>query len=631
MKVIGTAGHVDHGKSTLIAALTGKHPDRLKEEQLREMTIDLGFGWMTLPNGEEVGIVDVPGHRDFIENMLSGIGGIDAALLVIAADEGIMPQTKEHLAILDLLQIPAGLIVLTKTDLASDSAWLDLVETDIRSAVANTVIKDAPIVRVSAKTKTGLDSLVSNLQSLLEEKPARLDLNRPRLPIDRVFTMSGFGTVITGTLSDGHLAVGDDVEILPSGLKGRIRGLQSHNKKEERAVPGSRTAVNISGVSTEQIQRGDVVTHPNQYQPTRRIDAGFRLLKDASSVLKHGDEVKFFAGASETVATVRLLGIEELHPAGEAWIQLELREPVVTVRGDRYILRRPSPGETLGGGMIVDHQPKGRYKRFDENVLMSLQSLAQGTPTDVLFEAALALNASPIKDVIAQSRLETATAESALHELLSTGRLIVLEEGVPRINSDLLVIAAPHWNSLFAKGLQMIESYHKVYSLRRGIPREELKSRLKLTPRVFNAALKKMINDGFVAEHSAFLAKREHEITFDSNQQTKIQALNRKFEQSPFSPPSFKDVRAELGDEILNALVELDELIVVSPDVIFRRQDYDQMVTNLRNALFQNGKITLAEARDLFSTSRKYAQALLEHLDTIGITMRDGDFRKLNK
>ena len=248
MRVLGTAGHVDHGKSTLIAALTGVHPDRLKEEQAREMTIDLGFGWLTLPNGEEVGIVDVPGHRDFIENMLSGIGGIDAALLVIAADEGVMPQTREHLAILDLLQIPAGLIVLTKTDLAPDPGWLDLVETDIRAVVRDTVLQDASIVRVSAKTKTGLDSLLSTLQSLLETKPHRPDLNRPRLPVDRVFTMSGFGTVVTGTLSDGHFSLGDEVEILPSGQRGRIRGLQTHKKKEDTAVPGSRTAVNISGV-----------------------------------------------------------------------------------------------------------------------------------------------------------------------------------------------------------------------------------------------------------------------------------------------------------------------------------------------------------------------------------------------
>src|SRR5512138_3869211 len=383
MRVIGTAGHVDHGKSTLIAALTGVHPDRLKEEQAREMTIDLGFGWLTLPNGEEVGIVDVPGHRDFIENMLSGIGGIDAALLIIAADEGVMPQTKEHLAILDLLQIPAGLIVLTKIDLASDSAWLDLVETDIRSAVAGTVMQNAPIVRVSAKTKTGLKSLISSLQSLLENKSSRLDLTRPRLPIDRVFSMSGFGTVVTGTLLDGQLALGDEVEILPSGQKGRVRGLQTHKKKEARAVPGSRTAVNVSGIDTEAVRRGEVLIHPDQYQPTRRVDARFRLLKDVSSSLKHNSEVKFFVGASETIATLRLLGTEELSPGEEAWVQLELRDPAVTVRGDRYILRRPSPSETLGGGVIVDHQPQGRHKRFGEEVLQSLESLSQGTPTDV--------------------------------------------------------------------------------------------------------------------------------------------------------------------------------------------------------------------------------------------------------
>ena len=637
MRVIGTAGHVDHGKSTLIAALTGKHPDRLKEEQLREMTIDLGFGWMTLPNGEEIGIVDVPGHRDFIENMLSGIGGIDAALLVIAADEGIMPQTKEHLAILDLLQIPAGLIVLTKTDLASDitaagdSAWLDLVETDIRAITANTIMKDAPIVRVSAKTKTGLDSLVSKLQSLLEEKPARPDLNRPRLPIDRVFTMSGFGTVITGTLSDGHLSLGDDVEILPSGLKGRIRGLQTHNKKEVRAIPGSRTAVNISGIATEQIQRGEVVTHPDQYQPTRRLDARFRLLKDVSASLRHGDEVKFFVGASETIATLRLLGTEELNPAEEAWIQLELREPVVAVRGDRYILRRPSPGETLGGGMIVDHQPKGRHKRFDEEILKSLEALSDGSPADILFEAAMSTNAEPIKEIVKRSRLEPTQTESALEQLLITNSLITLEEGIPTSTSDILAIASPHWNVLRDQVLQIIESYHTTYPLRRGMPREELKSRLKLSQRIFSATINILITNYEITDRRNSIAKREHEIRFDNGQQAKIQVLMRKFEQSPFGPPSVKDCQAEIGDEILNALVESDDLIIVSSDVVFRKQDYDRMVMKVQNTLIQNGIITLAEVRDMFNTSRKYAQALLEQLDAIGITTRDGDFRKLRK
>jgi selenocysteine-specific elongation factor len=631
MRVIGTAGHVDHGKSTLIAALTGTHPDRLKEEQAREMTIELGFGWLTLPNGEEVGIVDVPGHRDFIENMLSGIGGIDAALLVIAADEGVMPQTKEHLAILDLLQIPAGLIVLTKTDLASDSAWLDLLEIDIRGAVSDTVLRDAPIIRVSAKNKTGLDSLITNLSKILEDKPARLDLNRPRLPIDRVFSMSGFGTVVTGTLSDGHLSVGDEVEILPSGQTGRIRGLQTHKKKEETAVPGSRTAVNISGVNMELIQRGEMVVHPNQYQVTRRIDARFRLLKDAESSLKHSSEVKFFVGASETIATLRLLGTEELLPGEEGWIQLELRDPIVTVRGDRYILRRPSPSETLGGGVVIDHQPKGRHKRFDEKILKSLESLSQGSPADVLFEAALGLNAASIKEMVAKSRLESSIAEEALKEIINTGQIIILENGNQSITSDTLAIALPHWNMLQEKIIQITDTYHRDFPLRRGIPREELKSKLKLTPRVFNSAMTQLVNQNLLIENGKSVSRPGYAIKFGVSQQTQINELMRKFESNPYATPSVKECQAEVGNEILNALIELGELVPVSQDVIFRKKDYDEMVEKVRAELQRKGSITLGEVRDMLNTTRKYIQALLEHLDSTGLTMRDGDFRKLRK
>jgi selenocysteine-specific elongation factor len=631
MRVIGTAGHVDHGKSTLIAALTGTHPDRLKEEQAREMTIELGFGWMTLPNGEEVGIVDVPGHRDFIENMLSGVGGIDAALLVIAADEGVMPQTREHLAILDLLQIPAGVIVLTKIDLASDSAWLDLVEADIRAAVASTILKEAPILRVSAKNKTGLDLLVQTLSKILEEKPTRLDLNRPRLPIDRVFSMSGFGTVVTGTLMDGHLAVGEDVEILPSGLTGRIRGLQTHKKKEESAIPGSRTAVNISGIDIEQVRRGEVVVHPGQYEPTRRLDADLQLLRDVSSSLHHGQEVKFFVGASETIATLRLLGREELNPGEHGWIQLELRDPVITVRGDRYILRRPSPGETLGGGMVVDHQPHGRHKRFDEEILKSLEALAKGSPGDILFEAALASNAASLKDVARRSRLESDSATHAIRELMESGRLIAMEAGDVDSASDVLAMALPQWNMLRDKTLQVVQSYHQNFPLRRGIPREELKSRLKLTARVFTALIRKLTSENLLAEASGTVSSPGHEIRFDGGQQARIQTLMQKFEQNPYSPPALRECQAEAGEDILEALMELGELVPVSTDIIFRKADYDSMAAKIKEMIKENGKISLAEVRDTFNTSRKYAQALLEHLDSIGETVREGDFRKLRK
>ena len=629
MRVIGTAGHVDHGKSTLIAALTGVHPDRLKEEQAREMTIDLGFGWLTLPTGEEIGIVDVPGHRDFIENMLAGIGGIDAALLVIAADEGVMPQTREHLAILDLLQIPAGLIVLTKTDLASDSSWLDLVETDIRAAVRNTVMQDAPLVRVSAKTKTGLDSLITNIQNLLQEKPARPDLGRPRLPIDRVFSMPGFGTVVTGTLTDGALSLGDEVEILPRGAKGRVRGLQTHKKKEERAVPGSRTAVNISGLAAEEVRRGEVVVRPDQYQSTRRADVRLRLLADVSASLKHASEVKVFLGTAETIATVRILGAEELAPGEEGWAQLELRDSLVAVRGDRIILRRPSPGETLGGGVIVDPQPKGRHKRFDEVVLKSLESLAQGSPADILLEAARALGPASAREVVARSRLESEPAEAALDELLGNGQLVKLADE-PR-TMDSLVMTASQWQTLQDKTLQIVGEYHKSFPLRKGIPREELKSKLKLQPRIFNSLLTQYATRNILKDSTVFISLPSHTVTFDGARQAKVQELMRKFAANPFGPPSVKECQAEVGDEVFVALIEIGELTAVSQEVVFRTKDYETMVAKIKSAIAEKGQATLAEVRDLLNTTRKYAQALLEHLDALGVTEREGEARRLRK
>jgi selenocysteine-specific elongation factor len=517
---------------------------------------------------------------------------------------------------------------LTKTDLASDSSWLELIEADIRFAVSGTVLKDAPILRVSAKTGTGLKELTHALETLLQDKPTRPDLNRPRLPIDRVFTISGFGTVVTGTLRDGHFSVGDEVEILPSGMQGRIRGLQTHKKKEESAVPGSRTAVNISGVDMEQIRRGDVLAHSGQYQATRRIDARFKALKDIRKPLVHGDEVKFFVGASETVATLRLLGSEEINAGEEGWIQLELRDPIVALRGDRYILRRPSPGETLGGGAVIDHQPKGRHKRFDLDVLKSLESLAQGSPADVLFEAALALQIAPVKEIISKSRLETAIAESALQELLQNGQIILLEDsGKP----DVLAVAIPHWNALQANIQSLVDAYHKQYPLRRGISREELKSKLKLAPKAFNAVLSYLAAHYMLVDERGAVSKPGHEIRFDGENQIKVESLRRKFEANPFATPSIKECQAEAGEEVINALVELGELMPVSQEVIFRKTDYDEMIGRIEATIKEKGQITLAEVRDMLNTTRKYVQALLEHLDAIGVTMRDGDVRKLRK
>lgn len=632
MRVIGTAGHVDHGKSTLVAALTGIHPDRLKEEQEREMTIDLGFAWMALPGGEPVGIVDVPGHRDFIENMLAGVGGIDAVLFVVAADESVMPQTREHLAILDLLQVEAGVIALTKADMISDPDWFDLVEADVRQVVRGTVLETAAIVRVSAKTGVGLDRLAAAIEACLSGRPVRPDLGRPRLPIDRVFTIAGFGTVVTGTLIDGRLKLGEEVEILPSGLRGRIRGLQSHKHKEQAASPGSRTAVNISGLEVDQIRRGDVLVYPGKYQPARLVDVHFRLLPDASGPLRHSSEVKFFLGTAEILARVRLLGVEELKPGQSGWLQLELREPGIAVRGDRYILRRPSPGETLGGGVVVDPQPGRRHRRFAPEILARLESLLKGTPAEVLGQAFQVLGPSPVRDAVARARLSDEQARAALAELLASGELVQLEPGSLAPSADLLACSQAGWTEGGERLARELESYHRTYPLRRGMSREELKSRLKISQaRVFNAQVRCWADAGLLEESGSLVWKPGHTIRFTAQQEASVERLLEKFAQAPYSTPSVKEVQAEVGEEVYAALVDRGQLVAVSAEVVFRKQDFDRMLALLREHFAREATLTAAQFRDQLNTSRKYVLAFLEYLDTNGVTVREGDVRKLRR
>ncbi|MEN8173196.1 MAG: selenocysteine-specific translation elongation factor [Chloroflexota bacterium] len=639
MRVVGTAGHVDHGKSALIEALTGTHPDRLQEERDRGLTIVLGFAWLTLPNGEEIGIVDVPGHRDFIENMLSGIGAIDAALFVVAADESVMPQTREHLAILDLLQIEGGVIALTKIDLIDDPDWLDLVEAEVRETLAGTVLDSAPLVRVSARTGDGIDELRQVLGSILADKPPRPDLNRPRLSVDRIFTVDGFGTVVTGTLTEGGFHVGDEVTVLPQGLKGRIRGLQTHQNKIQNALPGSRTAVNISGINIDQVHRGAVVAHPDDYQPTRRIDVQFRMLPEAKHPLRHNTTAKFFIGAAEVIARVRLLGIDVLNPGDSGWLQLELSSPVVAVRGDRYILRRPSPAETMGGGVVIDPLPEGRHKRFDQDVLDRLDALAGGTPEDIFLQALLAFGVASFGDVSLKANLTSEAAQDALEKLLEDGHVISLI-GDEKIGASTLITSKAYWRQLLSRVVGEVTDYHQTYPLRSGIPREELKSRLKTTTPIYNALLSQLIDDDQLREQFLrqdlpgmssipVVVHHDHRVIFSPDQQRAVDSLISKFKAQPYTPPTIKDCLSALGDDLYNALIDAGRLIPVSNEVVFRWDDYQTMVSDLRKLLSINDTIQVAQVRDHFSTTRRYVLAFLEHLDAIGVTVRDGDQRRL--
>ena len=619
MHVIGTVGHVDHGKSTLVLALTGIDPDRLAEEKAREMTIDLGFAWLTL-DGQEVGVIDVPGHRDFIENMLAGVGGIDLALFVIAADEGIMPQTREHLAILDLLQVPRGVIALTKTDLVDDPEWLELVTLEIADTMQGMALAGAPIVPVSARSGQGLDKLREVLSASLHEIPPPPDLGRPRLPIDRVFTLSGFGTVVTGTLLDGRLRVGDEVEVQPGGLAGRVRGLQTHKTKRDTALPGNRVAVNLSGIDREALGRGQVVAARGVVRPTLRLDAHYRHLPDADAPLAHNAEVKLFLGAAEVTARARVIGGEHIPPGAEGWLQLALVEPVAAVRGDRFILRRPSPGATLGGGHVLDPRPGRRHRRFRPDVVARFQALDRGAPDELLLAALARAGALPAATLLERAGLSADEGPPALDSLVAGGQI--------RVIGKTLVWPA-HWQELRERAASELTRYHTEAPLRPGMEREELRARLQLSPPLFAALRDELLAMGAVVEAGPLLRLPDHAVRFSSEQEAAVARLRALCAAQGVNSPSVKECKALVGDALYFALVDLGQLRPLNDEVVYATPVYTDLIARLEGHLRQHGAITAADARDLLGTSRKYAIALLEHLDELRLTRRVGDRREL--
>ena len=629
MHIVGTAGHVDHGKSTLVTALTGINPDRLKEEREREMTIDLGFASLTLPNGEKVGIIDVPGHRDFIGNMLAGIGGIDAVLLIIAADEGVAAQTREHLAILDLLHITRGLVVLTKLDLVSDPEWLELVELEARETLRGTSLDSAPIIKVSARTGAGIPALLENLQTLLENTATKPDLGRPRLPIDRVFSLTGFGTVVTGTLLDGSFSVGDEVVSLPEGLNGRIRGLQTHNQKLQKAFPGSRTALNLVGIENSPLIRGSVIARPGTYSPTALLDVHFRYLPDAPFELRHNTQVKIFIGSAERAGNVRLLGKDILKPGEQAFLQIKLDSPVVAARGDRLIVRLPSPAETLGGGIVLEPHPARLHKRFEETVLQNLERLLSGKEADVLLQSLKALRAATGEAAVARAGLDAQAGLALCARLIAEGSIVTLQPEKEPVRS--LLMENETWQQIRASLLKTLSDFHAANPLKPGMSRESLRAALKLPPQLFEAVLVKLSAVREVSVRGALISLASHEIRFTADQRAQISSLLQRFAESPYSPPDASEVSALLGPELMEALIAAGDLVQASGLVLFTPSAVQEMTAWVKAHIKARGSLTLAEFRDHFGTSRKYAAALLEFLDEMGVTLRKGDIRVLKQ
>ena len=607
--VIGTAGHIDHGKSTLITALTGIDPDRLAEEKRRGMTIDLGFAHLRLPSGLEVGIVDVPGHARFIRNMLAGTHGLDAVMLVIAADEGVMPQTREHLEIIDLLDVRRGVVVLSKVDLV-DADWLALVTSEVLETLEGTSLNGARVIPFSAVSAEGKADLVAALDALFDATPPRPDLGRPRLPIDRVFTMSGFGTVVTGTLVDGTLTIGEELEVVPGGRMVRVRGLQQHNRKVDTASPGSRVAANLAGVEKDQLARGDVLAHPKTLMATRRVDAAVRVLESAPQSLRHGAELLLNTGTAEVGCRVILLAADEIAAGGQGWVQLYLERPIAAAAQDRFILRVPSPPTTIAGGRFVDVTPR-KHSRHDSVVRESLERRAAG---DVLQEE---LRKYP-RGVTVAALLKATTAPDADVAALNARRI-----------GEWLYDSGT-WQSIADRATRELEAYHRAHPLRPGMAREELRSRLALQPVSFPSVVHGLLEDGRVVEQDGWVALPGHRVDLDATAGTATPLLEL-LGREPLAPPSLTEAIKQTGasPEVVRALAQRGDIVRVGDDIAFTKEAYQAAVALVRDIISDRGSITVAQLRDRMGASRRPVLALLEYLDAQRVTRRVGDARVL--
>jgi selenocysteine-specific elongation factor len=617
IRVVGTAGHVDHGKSTLLTALTGMDPDRLREERERGMTIDLGFAWVTLPGGGDIGFVDVPGHQDFIRNMLAGIGSIDAVLMVIAADEGVMPQTREHLAILGLLGIDRGVIALTKRDLVDDE-WAALATGDVRAALRGTALADAPLVEVSSTARRGLDELLLALARVLGEAPARRDLGRPRLPVDRSFTMSGFGTVVTGTLLDGSLAAGDEIVVLPGDVHGRVRGLQTHRRSLDIARPGSRVAANVSGIDKSAVSRGMVLARPGSLETTTLVAVRLALLASASTALEHDEEVKVHVGTAETMARVALLEGPAIAPGETAWVQLRLALPVAVAVGDRLVIRRPSPSETIGGGAIAD-LASARLRRRAETVA-ALERRTAPSPASRLL-ASLDVPRTP-SEAAERSGLTPAERDAAIAEVIADRRAVALGDAL--VSRDAFEALATHVERLCAQA-------HRKTPLRAGAAREEARSALGLAAKRFNALIERLVDEKRIVARGSALALPSHRPRLSEDQERHWSSARAALAKDPLQPPGPSQLETDHGldRELVAALAERGDVVRIGTEAVFLPEAVRRFASVVVDELAATGSITVARARDLSGSSRKHVLPLLQFLDDRGLTRRRGDDRIL--
>ena len=629
--ILGTAGHIDHGKTSLIRAVTGIDTDRLKEEKERGITIELGFASIDLPSGQHVGIVDVPGHEKFVKNMVAGATGIDIVAMVIAADEGVMPQTREHLEICTLLDVKHGLVVLTKIDMV-DEEWLELVKEDIQEFTQGTFLEEAPVVAVSSTKGDGIQEFIKTLDELCETAPSRSSAGLFRLPADRVFTMKGFGTVITGTLVSGSIEVGDTVMIYPSQITSKVRGIQIHNESANRAEAGLRTAINFQGLEKTSIQRGEVVSRPKALKPSYMVDVSLYFLKSNKKPFKSRTRVRFHTGTSEILGNLILLDREELLPDERIVAQLRLDTPVAIMKDDRYVIRSYSPVRTLGGGRVLNPIPV-KHKRFRKEVVEGLEGILDKTPEEI---TAFHVNQSEFQgasfsDLRLMTNLPEKQLESILQDLLSKKTLIQVDR------ENRIYIHHNSFSQLKEQAKEFLVTYHTANPLKAGMPKEELKSKFPhyLSVKLFNLALNQLIKEKTMVQTDEAVRLTEHTVSLVGDQAGLKQKMLDTYRKSGLEPPYFRDISKQLNlnaihaKDMMTLLMDEGHIIKTKDDLFFDVKAVTSLKEKLIDFLKANEEITTPQFKEMTGVSRKYLIPLIEYFDTINLTLRIGDIRKL--
>ena len=628
--ILGTAGHIDHGKTALVKALTGVDTDRLKEEKERGITIELGFTFFDLPSGIRLGIVDVPGHEKFVKHMVAGVWGIDLVALIIAADEGVMPQTREHLDICSLLKVKKGLIILTKIDLV-DQELLELVREEVIDIVRGTFLKDAPILAVSSMTGEGVPLLISTLDRLSEEVEERSSSGLFRLPIDRVFVMKGFGTVVTGTMVSGSLSLGEIVEILPSGIEGKVRNLQVYNRPVEKAMAGQRAAVNLQGIETSALMRGDVLTRPNSFTPTQLIDAYLEYLPNASRPLKHRANMRFHIGSSLTTASISLLDREELAPGERGFVQLKLDRSVVALPQDRFVIRGSSAIQTLGGGVVLDTHPL-RHKRFSSPVVQDLTLLMDGSNEQAIGQHVLRSGMKGIgfDDLLNRVAIPSNEIQAILKKMAEKGDVLLIDP------EKLKVIDHGQYEKLKQMTLGQLKEFHQRFPMKSGLSKEELRTKLppEVDVKLFQILIHGLIQSGEVVLEKDKLRFPGHQIA-SIDEKGLIKKVEEAILRGGLQPPAPKELSEEWSEEegriqaVFEYLVHEGILVKIKSGIYFHRVPFDHLKEELISYLKDHKEITTPQFKAMTGASRKYAIPLIEYFDQMKLTLRVGEKRVL--